>query len=105
MLVSGYRRLIASMAAYDPVHEISHVRVPVLVVQGGMDLQVTDRDAERLRAAQPAASWLPIPLANHVFKAVTSREPAAQLPLYQDKRIPIVPELADGSAAWIRLVR
>lgn len=62
---------------------------------------MTALDAGRLRAAQPAAAWLPIPAANHVFKAAISREPATQLPLYRDRTIPIVPELAPAIAAWI----
>jgi hypothetical protein len=47
VLVPGYHRLFVSMAAYDPEREIANARLPVLIVQGGMDLQVTARDAER----------------------------------------------------------
>lgn len=105
VLVPGYRRLIASMAAYDPELEIARAQVPVLIVEGGMDLQVAPEDAERLRAAQPSAGSLLIPTANHVFKAASSREPPAQLPLYRDRTIPIVPELAAGIGAWIGSMR
>jgi uncharacterized protein len=101
VLVPGYRRLMASMAAYDPEREIAAARLPLLIVQGGMDLQVTSRDSDRLRAAQPAAAWLPIASANHVFKATDSRDPAVQIPLYHDRMLAIVPELAEGIAAWI----
>lgn len=101
VLVPHYRRLWSSMAAYDPEGEIARVPVPVLIVQGGMDLQIGVRDAERLRAAQPEADYLLIPGANHVFKAAVSREPAAQTALYQDRSIPIVPELVDSIADWI----
>jgi alpha-beta hydrolase superfamily lysophospholipase len=101
VLVPGYRRLFASMAAYDPQGEVARAQVPVLIVQGGMDLQVDIRDAENLHAAQPAATLLVIPEANHTFKAASSREPAAQMALYQDRSIPIVPELVDGIADWI----
>ncbi len=101
VLVPGYRRLIASMAAYDPTVEIAGARVAVLIVQGAMDVQVDLRDAEALHAARPDATYLTIPAANHVFKAATSRDLTLQRPLYQDRTIPIVPELAQGIAAWI----
>lgn len=101
VLVPHYRRMMASMAAYEPATEIARVPVPVLVVHGGMDLQITDRDAELLRAAQPAAQYLPIPSANHVFKAAASRSPASQQTLYHDRAVPIVAELVEGVASWI----
>jgi alpha-beta hydrolase superfamily lysophospholipase len=101
VLVPHYRRLWSSMAAYDPEGEIARVPVPVLIVQGGMDLQVGTVDADRLRAAQPEAEYLLIPAANHTMKVASSRDPAAQTALYQDRTIPIVPELVDGIADWI----
>lgn len=104
LLTPVYRRLIASMAAYDPEAEIARATVPVLIVQGAMDMQVLVEDAERLHAAQPAAEMIMIPEANHVLKAATSREPAAQTATYQDRSIPIVPELVDGIADWIEAV-
>ena len=44
---------------------------------------------------------LDIPNANHVFKVVTSLDPAVQQPTYHDPALPIVLELADGVASWI----
>lgn len=101
VLVPGYRRLMASMAAYDPEKEMAAVKVPALIVQGGMDIQVGMVDAERLRAAKPSADWLPIVSANHVYKAAAARDAAAQLPLYRDRTIPVVSELPEGIAAWM----
>lgn len=105
VLVSGYRRMIASMAAYDPEAEMARSRVPLLIVQGGMDVQIEMIDAERLRAARPGVGWLVIPAANHVFKAAPSRELSVQRPLYADRSVPVVPELVEGIAAWIASVR
>ena len=101
LLAPVYRRLIASMAAYDPEAEIARATVPVLIVQGAMDLQVLEEDAERLHAAQPAAEMILLPNANHVLKAASTREPAAQMATYQDRSIPIVSEVVDGIADWI----
>ena len=101
IIIPLYRKLLVSMAAYDPPAEVKRVPVPVMIVQGGMDLQVDVKDADALRAARPDAAVLIIPAANHVFKAATSRDLAAQQPLYANKGRPIVPELAVGIAEWI----
>jgi hypothetical protein len=97
-----YRKMIASMAAYDPAAEIARVRVPLLIVQGEMDLQVTSRDSNALRAAQPTAKAVMLPSANHVFKASTSRDVSAQLALYRDRTVPIVPQLGVALVGWIK---
>jgi alpha-beta hydrolase superfamily lysophospholipase len=104
VMVPFYRRLMASMAAYDPAAEMAKVPVPALIVQGGTDLQVTAADAERLKAANPRAAWLLIPNANHVFKYAPSRDPASQTPLYRNTALPIVPELVEGIAEWVESV-
>jgi pimeloyl-ACP methyl ester carboxylesterase len=104
ILATPYRRMILSMMAYDPVAEMGGVRVPVLLVHGETDIQVTAADADQLRAANPRAAWLPIPNANHVFKRVLSRDPAGQNPSYHDRALPIVPELAEGIAGWVRSI-
>jgi hypothetical protein len=66
-----------------------------------MDIQVTERDAVRLRAAHPAADWLPIPSANHVFQPTDSRDPARHMASYGDRTLSIVPQLVEGVALWI----
>lgn len=95
------RPLMRSMAAYDPPAEVARLRKPLLIVHGGMDLQITDPDFAALTAARPDAQQLLIPAANHVFRAVSERSAPAQMPAYTDPRLPIVPELVPGLAAWI----
>jgi pimeloyl-ACP methyl ester carboxylesterase len=101
MFLPQYRKFMVSWAQYDPASEIARVKVPVLVIQGGRDLQVSKDDALALKAAQPAARLVFIPAANHVFRATISDDRMAQLPLYRDPTIPIVPELAPTIAGWI----
>ena len=93
-----------SWAKYDPGAEIARVRVPVLIVQGGHDLQISEVDARALQAAQPAAKLVVIPAANHVFRAATD-DRMAQARLYADPTIPIVPELTPAIADWIKHLR
>lgn len=95
------RRFMQTWAKYDPAVEIARVHVPVLIVQGGHDLQISEVDARALHAAQPAAKLVVIPAANHVYRAATD-DRMAQARLYTDPTIPIVPELTPAIADWIK---
>jgi pimeloyl-ACP methyl ester carboxylesterase len=89
---------------YDPPAEIARVNVPVLIVQGGHDLQIGEADARALQRAQPSATLVVIPAANHVFRAATD-DRMAQVRLYTDPTIPIVPELTPAIADWIKRLK
>jgi hypothetical protein len=101
VFVPQYRRLIQGLAAYDPGKEIAQAKVSLLIVQGGMDIQITADDANALRANRRDATFVLIPAANHVYKAVASRELSAQIPAYQDPTLPIGPELVSAIVDWI----
>jgi pimeloyl-ACP methyl ester carboxylesterase len=90
-----------SLTSFDPPAAIRAVRQPVLIVQGGRDVQVTVADAERLHAAKPDAQLVVVPLANHVLKQTTDTTLQGQLPTYQNPTVPIMPDVANAIAAWI----
>jgi pimeloyl-ACP methyl ester carboxylesterase len=102
LLVPVNRRFMQSWVKYDPAAEIARVKVPVLIVQGARDVQVSEADARALKAAHPPAELVVIPSANHVFRAAASTDVMSQRALYTDPTIPIVPELAPTIAAWIK---
>ena len=104
LLLPTNRKFMQSWARYDPAAEIARARVPVLVIQGGHDLQISLVDARALQSAQPAAKLVIIPAANHVFRAATD-DRMAQARLYTDPTIPIVPELTPAIADWIKHLR
>jgi len=91
-----------SLSALDPPAAIRAVRQPVLIVQGGRDLQVTVADAERLRNAKPDAQLVVVPLANHVLKQTSDTTLNGQMPTYQNPAVPIMPVVANAIADWIR---
>jgi pimeloyl-ACP methyl ester carboxylesterase len=99
------RKFMQSWVKYDPVFEIARVKVPVLIVQGGRDIQISETDARALKSAQPAATLVVIPAANHVFRGATSDDRTAQAKLYTDPTIPIVPELASAIEEWIKKLK
>jgi len=96
------RSFMKSLSAFDPPAAIRAVRQPVLIVQGGRDLQVTVADAERLHAAKPDAQLVVVPLANHVLKQTTDTTLNGQMPTYQNPAVPIMPVVASAIADWIR---
>ena len=105
LLLPANRKFMQSWTKYDPAAEIARVRVPVLIVQGARDIQVSEADARALKAAQPAAKLVVIPAANHVFRAAASDDRMVQVRLYTDPTIPIVPELTPAIAGWIRSIK
>jgi len=104
LLLPANRKFMQSWARYDPAAEIARAHLPVLIIQGGHDLQISEVDARALQSAQPAAKLVIIPAANHVFRAATD-DRMAQLRLYTDPTIPIVPELTPAIADWIKHLR
>src|SRR6266852_3898572 len=94
-----------SLSSFDPPAAMRAVRQPVLIVQGGRDLQVTVVDAERLHTAKPDAQLVVVPLANHVLKQTTDTTLQGQMPTYQNPTVPIMPDVANAIADWILKLR
>lgn len=59
-----------SWLKYDPQQEISNVNVPVIILQGRKDIQVTETDAENLYAANDQAIIHYFSKMNHVLKEI-----------------------------------
>lgn len=79
---------LISWFRYDPAAEIATLHVPVLIVQGTTDIQVSVDDAMRLAAANSSATLRIIDGMNHVFKDVPLDD-AAQNRSYVDPTLPI----------------
>ena len=86
-----------SAFALDPAQLAANTDLPILIVQGDQDLQVSVADAERIKTAQPAATLTVLPGVNHVLKTVDSNNPAANIAAYGNPDLP----LSDGIAATI----
>ncbi len=59
---------LITLFKYDPAVEIAKLDMPVLIVQGGMDVQVDDPNGEVLKNALPSADYLYAPKMNHVLR-------------------------------------
>ncbi|MEM7120734.1 MAG: alpha/beta fold hydrolase [Pseudomonadota bacterium] len=87
---------------HDPAALAADLRVPVLVLQGTRDIQVTTADAERLGAANKGADVVVLPDTNHVLKTVTTDDRNANLATYADPDLPLAPGVVPAVAAFIR---
>jgi fermentation-respiration switch protein FrsA (DUF1100 family) len=92
---------LISWFRYDPASEIAQLQVPVLIVQGTTDIQVTVAEAEALGRAKPDAELVVLEGMNHVLKLVPA-DPAKQQASYSDPSLPVAPELIDRIAAFVR---
>jgi fermentation-respiration switch protein FrsA (DUF1100 family) len=90
---------LISWLPIDPAQEVGRLTVPVLVVQGTTDIQVSAADAERLAKGNSRAKLEMIDGMNHVLKEV--REASQQTASYSDPALPLHPRLIDAITAFV----
>ncbi|ATP42164.1 alpha/beta hydrolase [Solibacillus sp. R5-41] len=83
-----------SWLKYDPKEEIGKVQVPVLIVQGRNDIQVTVEDAELLKAGNSVAKIVYFDEMNHILKE-TSSNFEQNLASYSNPELPLANGLLD----------
>ncbi|MDO9460371.1 MAG: alpha/beta fold hydrolase [Alphaproteobacteria bacterium] len=76
----------------NPARELAKTRCPVLIVQGGTDLQTGFADAQLLARARPESKLVLIAGMNHVLKQ-SPMERTANLQTYAAPDLPLAPEL------------
>jgi alpha-beta hydrolase superfamily lysophospholipase len=100
-LKKGNERYISTWNQYDPAREISKVKVPVMIIQGLRDLQVSKADAEKLAAAAPKAWVVYMDSMNHVLRAVRD-DTRENLSTYNRPQLPLYPDLVPAIVSFIR---
>ena len=93
---------LIDMFHQDPVKLAASLKVPLLIVQGERDLQVSTADARALAAAQPRAKLVLLPQMNHVLKDVASDDRAANAATYRDSSLSVDKEVVDAVAAFVK---
>jgi pimeloyl-ACP methyl ester carboxylesterase len=93
------------LMSHDPAKLIAAIKLPILILQGDRDLQVSVGDAQALKAAQPSAVLTLLPGINHVLKPVPSDDRAANIATYTDATLPISPLIAGDVAAFVNSKR
>jgi pimeloyl-ACP methyl ester carboxylesterase len=98
------RAWLASHVGRDPLPFLKAVRCPILVLQGGRDVQVSaERDAPRVVAAldavkHPDHELVLLPALDHLFKKAS--DPPSELDYLLAR--PVDPEFLDVLSAWLR---
>ena len=93
---------LIDMFRQDPAKLAASLKVPLLIVQGERDLQVSAADAHDLAAAQPKAKLVLIPAMNHVLKDVASDDRAGNLATYADPSLPVDAAAVDAIVAFVK---
>ena len=87
--------------AQRPARDAAALTVPLLVMQGDHDLQVSMEDAHLLADADPKATLAIIPGMNHVLKIVAGNDRAANLATYKDSSLPLAPGVVDRISRFV----
>ncbi len=92
---------LIDMMSRDPAALAAKIEMPLLIVQGGKDLQVPRANGDALHEAQANADYIVIPAMNHVLKDIESDNPQDNMAAYADPSLPISPELVDAVAGFV----
>ena len=82
-----------SWIKYNPSIEISKLKIPILILQGDNDLQVSIEDAKKLKDNNKSAKLEILESTNHVLKVV--KDPIENQRSYTDSSFPLNPKIAD----------
>ena len=93
---------LIDMFRQDPAKLAAAVKLPMLIVQGERDVQVSVADAKALATAQPKARLVLIPAMNHVLKDVASDDRAANVATYADPSLPVDSTAVDAIASFVK---
>lgn len=94
---------VISWFKYDPAVELAKVRVPVTIVQGTADIQVTMTDAQALKHAAPHANLIVVEGMNHVLKYYPDHSSVqAAMKGYMDPTLPVDAKVVNAVEAAAR---
>lgn len=85
---------LISYMKYDPQVEIAKLEIPVLIIQGTTDIQVSLEDARMLAEADPEAQLRIIEGMSHVLKEGEA-DRLKNMATYNQPDLPIMPELVE----------
>lgn len=92
---------LISWIAYTPAKEVGEITSPVLVVNGGHDLQVPLEEGEILSEGNDRAEYLVIDEMNHVLKDAPENG-EENIKTYADPTLPLADGLMDGIIEFLQ---
>lgn len=104
-LISLYRPSVQpymiSWFKYDPATEIAKLNIPILLIQGTTDIQVSENEVKLLAAAKPEAKLLIIEKMNHILKE-SEADAINNMATYRDPELPLIKGLVEGIINFIK---
>jgi fermentation-respiration switch protein FrsA (DUF1100 family) len=94
---------IISWFHYDPQIEIAKLQIPVLIVQGTNDIQVSTEDASLLAKANEHAHLVLVENMNHIFKTIDG-DRVKNIGSYTNPTLPISEKLISSIVEFIMYV-
>lgn len=76
-----------SWLKYNPAEEIKKLNIPIAIIQGDKDIQVSVKDAELLASAKPSARLNIIPFMSHVLKTIDNTDKEKQTMHYNSPNL------------------
>jgi len=99
----GVQPYMISWIKYDPAAEIKKLDIPVLIIQGTTDLQVSVDDAKLLARAKPDARLLIIDNMNHIMKE-SEADYQKNMATSRNPNLPLKAGLADEIVTFIKSI-
>lgn len=84
---------MASWMKYNPSEEISKLKIPVLVVNGTSDIQVSEEQAQKLAEANENSELAILDQMNHIFRKIETKDRLVNSKSYNEPNLPLHPEL------------
>ena len=97
---------LISWFRYDPCAEIKKLTIPLLIIQGDMDIQIPVDEAELLANANTQARLAVIHKMNHVLKDTDTRDKTEQVnKVYTNPDLPLDKTFTDELVEFIRTAK
>jgi fermentation-respiration switch protein FrsA (DUF1100 family) len=90
-----------SWLKFDPQTEIKKLSIPLLIIQGTNDIQISTEDAKLLAKANPAAKLVIIEKMNHIFRLVEG-DRQANIETYAKSELPVSEEMVNNICSFIK---
>ena len=89
----------------DPAALAARTRLPMIVIQGDADVQVSVTDARLLAAAHRGARLVILPNVNHLWKSAKPGDRVGNLATYGNAALAIDPAVARNIASFVKVRR
>jgi len=93
-----------SWCRYDPTQVIRKLKMPILLIQGTTDLQVTVDNGQKLRSAKSSANLMLIRGMNYVLKTAPA-DKEANLATYKQPDLPLNTEMVTDIVDFIEKLK